>query len=250
MPKKTVKTADLKQEKKENAPLKESHVDLSWKRYLVEPVARIHREGWKILGVMFAAAVILGLIWDGFWCFSFPVLAFGVYFFRNPQRVSPTDENLILAPADGIVSNIKQMVPPKELDIGSEPLTRISIFMSVFSVHVNRAPVSGIVHKLNYRPGKFVSVQDKDSEDNERQEISVIMDNGTKIGFVQIAGLVARRIYCPLKVGDKLTAGQVFGLIRFGSRLDVYFPKGVEPRVLIGQSTIAGETVLADLSKK
>lgn len=117
-------------------------------------------------------------------------------------------------------------------------------------MHVNRAPVSGIVHKLNYRPGKFVSVQDKDSEDNERQEISVIMKSGTKIGFVQIAGLVARRIYCPLKLGDKLTAGQVFGLIRFGSRLDVFLPKGVEPKVIIGQTTIAGETVLADLSEK
>lgn len=248
------KTTTIKSVKKSPAPvqqpLKESHVDLSWKRYLLQPVLRIHPEGWKILAVMFGVAVLIGIIWDGFWCISLPILAFGVYFFRNPERVSPTNENFVLAPADGIVSNIKPVVPPKELDIGSEPLTRISIFMSVFSVHVNRAPVSGIVHKLNYRPGKFVSVQDKDSEDNERQEISVIMKSGTKIGFVQIAGLVARRIYCPLKLGDKLTAGQVFGLIRFGSRLDVFLPKGVEPKVIIGQTTIAGETVLADLSEK
>ena len=226
MPKKTTTLKTLKKsEVSTQQSLKESHVDLSWKRYLVQPIVNIHKEGWKILGVMFAVAVLLGLIWDGFWCFSLPILAFGLYFFRNPERVSPTNENFILAPADGIVSNIKAVIPPKELDIGTDPLTRISIFMSVFSVHVNRVPVSGIVHKLNYRPGKFVSVQDKDSEDNERQEISVIMKNGTKIGFIQIAGLVARRIYCPLKLGDKLTAGQIFGLIRFGSRLDVFLPK-------------------------
>ena len=250
MPKKTTTLKTLKKsEVSTQQSLKESHVDLSWKRYLVQPIVNIHKEGWKILGVMFAVAVLLGLIWDGFWCFSLPILAFGLYFFRNPERVSPTNENFILAPADGIVSNIKAVIPPKELDIGTEPLTRISIFMSVFSVHVNRVPVSGIVHKLNYRPGKFVSVQDKDSEDNERQEISVIMKNGTKIGFIQIAGLVARRIYCPLKLGDKLTAGQIFGLIRFGSRLDVFLPKGVEPKVIVGQTTIAGETVLADLEK-
>ncbi len=250
MPKKTTTLKTLKKsEVSTQQSLKESHVDLSWKRYLVQPIVNIHKEGWKILGVMFAVAVLLGLIWDGFWCFSLPILAFGLYFFRNPERVSPTNENFILAPADGIVSNIKAVIPPKELDIGTDPLTRISIFMSVFSVHVNRVPVSGIVHKLNYRPGKFVSVQDKDSEDNERQEISVIMKNGTKIGFIQIAGLVARRIYCPLKLGDKLTAGQIFGLIRFGSRLDVFLPKGVEPKVIVGQTTIAGETVLADLEK-
>lgn len=251
MPKKTiVKKNTQKEEMSIQSSLKESHVDLSWKRYLIQPIVRIHKEGWKILAVMFAVAVLIGLIWDGFWCISLPILAFGVYFFRNPERVSPTNESFVLAPADGIVSNIKPVVPPKELDIGSEPLTRISIFMSVFSVHVNRAPVSGIVHKLNYRPGKFVSVQDKDSEDNERQEISVIMNDGTKIGFVQIAGLVARRIYCPLKIGDKLSGGQIFGLIRFGSRLDVFLPKGVEPKVIVGQTTIAGETVLADLSEK
>ena len=158
--------------------------------------------------------------------------------------------NAVVSPADGIVQMIADVEGPEELGMDKQKYTRISIFMSVFSVHVNRVPVSGIVHKLNYRPGKFVSVQDKDSEDNERQEISVIMKNGTKIGFIQIAGLVARRIYCPLKLGDKLTAGQIFGLIRFGSRLDVFLPKGVEPKVIVGQTTIAGETVLADLSEK
>ena len=132
--------------------------------------------------------------------------------------------------------------------MGDEPMTRISIFMSVFSVHVNRSPVSGTVHKLNYRPGAFVSVADKDSEDNERQEISLIATNGQKVGCIQIAGLVARRIFCPLKEGQTLKAGEVFGMIRFGSRLDIFLPHGVYPKVKIGQSMVAGETILADMA--
>ena len=122
----------------------------------------------------------------------------------------------------------------------------VSIFMSVFNVHVNRCPVTGTIHKINYRPGKFVSVQDKDSEDNEREEYSVVTANGTKVGFVQIAGLVARRIVSFVKEGDALAAGQRFGLIRFGSRLDVFLPKGVAPKVALGQIAVAGETILAD----
>lgn len=224
--------------------IRESHVDLSWKRYLFPP---IHPEGLKIVGVIFAIVLFLGLFSSWFWLIGFPFLAFSFYFFRNPERVTPANDHAIYAPADGLVTNIIKMVPPKELDIGNEPLTRISIFMSVFNVHVNRAPVSGTVHALNYRPGKFASVADKDSEDNERQEICIRMPNGTRIGFIQIAGLVARRIYCPLKIGDKLTAGSVFGLIRFGSRLDVFLPKGVEPQVVLGQTSIAGETVLANM---
>lgn len=221
------------------------NVDLSWKRYLLPA---IHPEGLKILGVEFLIVLVLGLISSAVWLIGLPLLIFSFYFFRNPPRVTPKGDNLIISPADGIVSNIKEVIPPAELDIGSEPLIRISVFMSVFSVHVNRAPVSGTVHKLKYRPGKFVSVADKDSEDNERQEISMIADNGQKIGFIQIAGLVARRIFCPLKEGDKLSAGQVFGMIRFGSRLDVFLPKGVYPCVLPGQVSVAGETVLADMS--
>ncbi len=220
-------------------------VDLSWKRYLLPA---IHPEGIKILAVMFGVIFFLGLLTSAVWLIGLPLLVFSFYFFRNPTRVTPQGDNLIISPADGIVSNIKEVVPPAELDLGTEPLIRISVFMSVFSVHVNRAPVSGTVHKLKYRPGKFVSVAEKDSEDNERQEICMIADNGAKIGFVQIAGLVARRIFCPLKEGDKLSAGQVFGMIRFGSRLDVFLPKGVYPKVLLGQVSVAGETVLADMS--
>lgn len=228
---------------KEEKPFKD--VDLSWKRYLFPP---IHPEGLKILGVMFAILLVFGLLYPAIWILGLPLLAFSFYFFRNPERVTVHNTHLIIAPADGIVSNIKKVVPPEELDIGREPLTRISIFMSVFNVHVNRAPVTGTVHALNYRPGKFVSVADKDSEDNERQEICLRMSNGIRIGYIQIAGLVARRIFCPLKVGDKLKAGEVFGMIRFGSRLDVFLPKGVEPKVLLGQTSVAGETVLADMS--
>lgn len=240
-----IKKGVKKMQKQTENKIRESHIDLSWKRYLFPP---IHPEGLKIVGVIFGIVLILGLFSSWFWLIGFPFLAFSFYFFRNPERVTPVDNHIIYAPADGIITNIKKLVPPKELDIGREPLTRISIFMSVFNVHVNRAPVSGTVHALNYRPGKFASVANKDSEDNERQEICIRMPSGIRIGFIQIAGLVARRIYCPLKVGNKLKAGEVFGMIRFGSRLDVFLPKGVEPKVLLGQTSIAGETVLADMS--
>lgn len=221
-------------------------VDLSWQRYLLPA---IHKEGKKILFAMLAFFWVLGLLWNGVWFIGLPLLAFSYYFFRNPDRFTPAGENLIISPADGIVSNIKEMVPPKALGLGNEKLIRISIFMSVFSVHVNRTPVTGEVTHLEYIPGKFVSVADKDSEDNERQLIGMTASNGEKIGFIQIAGLVARRIYCPLKVGDKLKAGEVFGMIRFGSRLDVFLPKGVVPKVLLGQVAVAGETILADMKE-
>lgn len=236
-------------ENQETTPIEtpqEKVVDTSWKRYLLPA---IHPQGWPILAAELVIIAFLGLLTDDLvWWIGLPILVFSYYFFRNPTRETPTEKNLIIAPADGLVSNIKYVVPPKELDLGDEPLLRISIFMSVFSVHVNRAPVTGTVDKLHYRPGKFVSVADKDSEDNERQEICMIAENGERIGFIQIAGLVARRIYCPLKVGEKLNAGQIFGMIRFGSRLDVFLPKGVEPKVLLGQISVAGETVLADMN--
>ena len=222
-------------------------VDLSWQRYLLPPV---HPEGVKIIGVAVGIILILGLLSRLFLIVGIPALAFVYYFFRNPTRISPEGEDLVLAPADGIVSNIAPVVPPKALGLPEEPLTRVSIFMSVFNVHVNRAPVSGTVTKLHYRKGKFVSVAEKDSEDNERQEILMATPKGTQIAFTQIAGLVARRIYCPLHVGQHLKAGEIFGMIRFGSRLDVFLPKGVEPEVKLGQTMVAGETVLAHLKEK
>ena len=155
-------------------------VDLSWQRYLLPPV---HKEGLKIIGVAFGIVLILGLLSRTLFLLGLPALAFVYYFFRNPERVSPTGDDLVLAPADGIVSNITEYMPPRALGLPEEPLIRVSIFMSVFNVHVNRAPVSGTVTKLHYRPGKFVSVAEKDSEDNERQEILMTTPRGTKVAL-------------------------------------------------------------------
>ncbi len=223
------------------------NVDFSWKRYILPA---IHPEGLKIFAVATLVTLILWIFAPCSVMITVPLLAFVFYFFRNPPRVTPEGDNLIISPADGIVSNIKYVVPPKEMGLGDEELLRVSIFMSVFNVHVNRAPTSGTVDALTYRPGKFVNIADKDSEDNERQEITIKREDGLKIGFIQIAGLVARRIYCPLKVGENIKKGSVFGMIRFGSRLDVFMPKGVYPKVLPGQIMVAGETILADLNEK
>lgn len=218
--------------------------DLSWRRYILPPV---HREGLKILAVVLVTAILVGFISGWFWLIFGPFCLFTFYFFRNPERIVPKEKNLILSPADGIVCKIEEVDTPKAFKMKDSKLTRVSIFMSVFNVHVNRAPLSGKVIGLNYHPGKFVSVAEKDSEENERQEILLTTENGIQLAFTQIAGLIARRIYCPLRVGDELEAGKVFGMIRFGSRLDVYLPKGVEPDVLIGQTMIAGETIIAHL---
>lgn len=180
-------------------------------------------------------------------------------FFRDPHRVTPQSANFIVAPADGLVTLIQKVAPPRELciDDGSgsaglpdEPVTRISIFMSVFDVHINRAPIGGTVRRVVYIPGKFLNADlDKASEENERQHILIERSDGLAIGFTQIAGLVARRIVPFVKPGDMLAAGQRVGLIRFGSRVDVYLPAGTEPKVLMGQRIVAGETVLAEMGR-
>ncbi|MBK5947858.1 phosphatidylserine decarboxylase [Rhodobacter veldkampii DSM 11550] len=212
-------------------------------------VKPMHREGWKFVGIFAAITLVLFVFsetagWVGVgltvWCY---------YFFRDPQRVTPTRGGLVISPADGVVSLLEPAVPPAELGLGSAPLTRVSIFMNVFNCHVNRAPVPGRVIKVAYRPGKFFNASlDKASEFNERNGITIEMADGTKIGTVQIAGLVARRILCEVAEGRILSVGERFGLIRFGSRLDVYLPDGVAPLVAIGQTMVAGETVLADLA--
>ena len=181
-------------------------------------------------------------------------------FFRDPERVVPQDPNAIVAPADGLVTLIQQVEPPRELVLddgtgapGLEPqvVTRISIFMSVFDVHINRAPIGGTVRRVVYIPGKFMNAGlDKASEENERQHLLIERGDGLKIGFTQIAGLVAKRIVPFVKPGDMLAAGQRIGLIRFGSRVDVYLPAGTEPRVLMGQKIVAGETVLAEIGQQ
>lgn len=223
-----------------------SRVDLSWRRFILPP---IHPEGWRFVGVFAAVTILMWMLFKpvGVVCLALTIWCY--FFFRDPQRAVPEGENLVLSPADGIVSKITEVVPPKELEMGDEPMTRISIFMSVFSVHVNRAPMAGKITKMFYRPGAFVDVSlDKESENNERQELAMETVTGHKIAFVQIAGLVARRILTFVKEGDQLKAGERFGLIRFGSRLDVYLPKGVAPQVLEGQTAVAGETVLADMT--
>lgn len=208
----------------------------------------MHPEGRRFVAVF--AAITAGLFflseylgWVGVgltvWCY---------YFFRDPERVTPARPGLVISPADGIVSLIEPAVPPAELGMADTPLTRVSVFMSVFNCHVNRAPVPGAVTAVAYRPGKFLNASlDKASADNERNSLCIRMADGRDLAVVQIAGLVARRIVCFVKPGAALDAGERFGLIRFGSRLDVYLPEGVEPLVRIGQTMVAGETVLADL---
>ena len=220
----------------------------------------VHPEGRKfgLIGVGMSLAVLLLLGWPWLGLPLLGVSAFVFAFFRDPERVVPQGENLIVSPADGLVSLITQMPPPPELQgddqagkgLGSDPVTRISIFMSVFDVHINRAPVSGTVQRIVYIPGLFLNADlDKASEENERQHILIAQANGVNIGFTQIAGLVARRIVPFIKPGDLVAAGQRVGLIRFGSRVDVYLPKGTEPGVLMGQKVIAGETVLAEIGQ-
>lgn len=207
----------------------------------------IHPEGWRFIPVFAALAVLLGWLWLPLAVPGAVLTVWCAYFFRNPDRVSPVRPGLIVSPADGAVQMIVDAVPPPELEMGEAPLTRVSIFMSVFNVHVNRIPADGRIVKSVYRPGKFINAAlDKASADNERQAVRMALSDGREIAFVQIAGLVARRIRCDLIEGRTVRAGQRFGLIRFGSRLDVYLPPGVQPLVMVGQTAIAAETVLAD----
>ena len=211
-------------------------------------IVPIHRAGWPFIGIALAAAVLLGLLWEPLFWLGLLAAAYCAYFFRNPPRVTPTRVGLVIAPADGMVMPIERAVPPPELELGDQPLTRISIFLNIFNVHINRVPLDGTITALSYRPGKFVNAAlDKASEDNERMALKVTTYDGVDLGFVQIAGLVARRIVCNAKLGEPVRAGQVFGLIRFGSRMDVYLPEGVHPLVVPYQTAVAGETVIADL---
>ena len=209
----------------------------------------IHPEGWRFIGIFALVTVFIGFFWSPFLFIGGVLTAWCAYFFRNPDRITPVREGLVISPADGVVQMIESAAPPPELEMGDVPLTRISVFMNVFNVHVNRAPVDGQIAKLAYRPGKFLNASlDKASEHNERQSVKMTMTDGRDIAFVQIAGLVARRILIWVKEGQQLAAGERFGLIRFGSRVDVYLPEGVSPLVCVGQITVAGETVIADLA--
>ncbi|UTD29694.1 phosphatidylserine decarboxylase [Bradyrhizobium sp. WD16] len=206
----------------------------------------IHPEGYPFIGAFAFASLILLWIWSPLGWVGVVLTVWCALFFRDPVRVTPTREGLVVAPADGRVSMITQTVPPPELGLGAAPLLRISIFMSVFNCHVNRSPVAGRIERIAYRPGKFINAElDKASEDNERNSLVIVTPAG-RIGVVQIAGLVARRIVSFVREGQSLVAGERFGLIRFGSRLDVFLPEGAKALVSEGQTAIAGETVLAD----
>ena len=206
----------------------------------------IHEEGYPFIGAFALASLILFWMWTPLGWIGCVLTIWCALFFRDPVRVTPTRDGIVVSPADGKVSLVTPAVPPAEMGLGNTPLMRISIFMSVFNVHVNRSPVAGRVDRIAYHPGKFLNAElDKASEDNERNALVIATPSG-KIGVVQIAGLVARRIVCFVREGQSVNAGERFGLIRFGSRLDVYLPDGAMPLVAVGQTAIAGETVLAD----
>ncbi|WP_299813731.1 phosphatidylserine decarboxylase [uncultured Jannaschia sp.] len=213
-------------------------------------VKPVHREGPKFIAAFAVVTAILWLLWEPLGLLGLVLTVWCYYFFRDPDRTVPMDEGLIVSPADGIVSLIGPAIPPAELDLGPQPLMRVSVFMSVFDCHVNRAPVAGEVTEVAYRPGKFLSAElDKASEENERNGLVLTMADGTRLGVVQIAGLVARRILCEVDTGAQLERGDRFGLIRFGSRLDVYLPEGTAPRVSVGQVMTSGESVLAVIGR-
>ena len=215
----------------------------------------IHPEGRKF-GLIAAAitALFFLLLPDIFGWLMVGVTIWTVSFFRDPVRVTPRDDSLVISPADGLVTQISDVPPPPEMRgpdaLGDAPMIRVSIFMSVFDVHVNRAPIGGTVKRVAYIAGKFLNADlDKASEENERQHVLIERGDGVRIGMTQIAGLVARRIVTYIKDGDMLAGGQRIGLIRFGSRVDVYLPAGTTPRIVKGQRAIAGETVLAEIGK-
>jgi len=208
----------------------------------------IHRDGYKFVVGFAVVTLILIKVSEPLGWFGILATIWCAYFFRDPERFPPDRSNVVVAAADGRISAIESMTPPKELDLDDEKRVRISIFLSVFDVHINRAPVAGKIRKLEYVPGKFLNAElDKASEENERQCLTLETDKGVRVGCIQIAGLIARRIVTFVNEGDTVSAGERFGLIRFGSRTDVYLPPGCEPLVKVGQTAIGGETVLADL---
>ncbi len=217
----------------------------------LKTIPPLNPEGWKFIALFAAVTALLSLFstylfWAGvvltLWC---------AWFFRDPIRTVPSREGLVVSPADGIVTKIVSVVPPQELNLGSNERVRISVFLNVFNVHVNRIPAQSTVTGLNYFPGAFFNASlDKASEENERQHVTLTLPNGKTMGVVQIAGFVARRILCQLKLNDSMATGQRFGLIRFGSRVDTYLPEGAIPLVVEGQVAVGGETIFADLDSK
>lgn len=208
----------------------------------------IHREGYPFIVLFAIFGAGIGFLWAPLWFVGLILTLWCVYFFRDPVRVTPLREGLVISPADGVVQSVSKAEPPAELDMAAKPVWRVCVFMNVFNVHVNRAPVNGTIRKMEYRPGKFLNASlDKASVDNERQSFQIEATNGKELAVVQIAGLVARRILGDVEPGDDVSVGQRIGMIRFGSRVDVYLPPNVVPMVCEGQLAVAGETVIADM---
>ncbi len=211
-------------------------------------LAPMHREGYPFVGGFALVSLVLLWIWSPLGWLGLLATLWCAYFFRDPVRVTPVAEGFVIAPADGRISQVVNALPPPELRLSERPLPRVSIFMSVFDCHVNRSPVSGRIERIAYRKGAFLNADlDKASEDNERNAL-IVNSGGVRIGVVQIAGLIARRIVPFVHEGQSVSAGDRIGMIRFGSRVDVYLPEGAKPLAAEGQTAIAGETVIADLA--
>ncbi len=210
-------------------------------------IVPVHKEGYPFIAIAVALTILLGWLWSPLFWIGLFLTGWVCFFFRDPKRVTPVKDGLIISPADGTVCMIGSAIPPHELNLGEQPLTRICISMDMLNCHVNRAPIAGRITRVAYKAGKFVNPElDKASEHNERNGL-IIENEYARVGVVQIAGLVARRIVCFVKEGENISAGDRFGLIRFGSRLDVYLPQSTKPQVAMGQTMIAGESILANL---
>ncbi len=212
-------------------------------------VKPMHPEGRRFVAIAAGLTVLLFVLWSPLGWIGVGLTIWVYYFFRDPERVVPARPDIMVSPADGVVSLLEPAVPPAELGLGETEMLRVSVFMSVFNCHVNRLPAAGRITKIAYRPGKFLNASlDKASKDNERNGLAIALADGRQYGVVQIAGLVARRILCWAADGQDMERGERFGLIRFGSRLDIYLPEGATPLVRIGQTMVAGETVIADIT--
>lgn len=209
----------------------------------------IHRAGWPFIAIFAGVTLALFLVFPPLAWLGVILTAFCIFFFRDPERIVPMRPSLAVSPADGLISAVDRVAPPLELDMGTQAVWRVSVFLSVFDVHINRVPCDGTITALSYHHGKFLNAAlDKASEENERQAVRLTLEDGRQVAFVQIAGLIARRIICDLADGQRVRAGERFGLIRFGSRTDIYLPAGIAPLVAPGQRMIGGETVVADLN--
>lgn len=211
----------------------------------------IHREGYVFIISSAAVAFLLSTVYSALGYIGFAITIWCAYFFRNPDRFTPISDDLVVSPADGIVQKIVECIPPQELGLANQEMIRVSIFLNIFNVHVNRVPANGKILSLNYNPGKFFNASmDKASIYNERQSVLMETKNGTKIAFVQIAGLIARRILCDLEEDADVKIGERYGIIRFGSRVDVYLPLKTALSVTEGQTAVGGETIIADFRIK